>query len=146
MSFILDTGSAWTWLPNNSCPETQCTGERYDSINSDTFETTLASKPGEKAKVTEINYSTGRVAGYISKDSFSLTRIPPSDRQIARNIDFVSVFKAENLGNLVSDGVLGMAPSAPVGSKADIFVNELFKQNVIGKNIFSLYFGDKALD
>jgi len=54
------------------------------------------------------------------------------------------VFNSKGLDNLVSDGVLGMAPTTPPGSKADILVSELFKQNVIGKHMFSLYFGDKA--
>jgi hypothetical protein len=79
MSFILDTGSAWTWLPNLKCPLDQCSGERYLSEQSETFKTLTPSKPGDKIPVTEIKYATGNVAGYVSKDTFSLSKEPPSD-------------------------------------------------------------------
>ena len=30
MTFIFDTGSAWTWIPNKDCPDDECTKNHYD--------------------------------------------------------------------------------------------------------------------
>ena len=37
MSFILDTGSAWMWLPSAKCPVDECRGERFNASMSETF-------------------------------------------------------------------------------------------------------------
>jgi len=29
MTFLIDTGSSWTWLPNADCPKDQCKNNIY---------------------------------------------------------------------------------------------------------------------
>jgi hypothetical protein len=118
MSFVVDTGSAWMWVPSSSCPQEECTGARYDYESSNTFVTTN--------RTMDVNYGWGYLEGHISKDQVTLSPRPASDKDIARQIDFLNVFHAKDLAGIVSDGLLGMAPAPPLGHPADIFVNELF--------------------
>ena len=60
MSFVLDTGSAWMWVPSSACPEEECTGNRYDYELSQTFVTTN--------RMMDVNYGWGYLEGHISKD------------------------------------------------------------------------------
>ena len=60
MSFVLDTGSAWMWVPSTDCAVNECSGDRYNSSKSDTFKTTK--------KVKDIQYGTGYLEGHISQD------------------------------------------------------------------------------
>ena len=61
MSFILDTGSSWLWVPGEACPNpSQCNGDVYKNSLSSTFvETNL---------VYDITYGIGYIEGHISSD------------------------------------------------------------------------------
>ena len=37
MSFIVDTGSPWTWMPNSDCPDNECTKGHYNYALSSGF-------------------------------------------------------------------------------------------------------------
>jgi hypothetical protein len=74
----------------------------------------------------DVNYGWGYLEGHISKDQVTLSPRPASEKEIARQIDFLNVFHARELHGLVSDGLLGLTLAPPSGHPADIFVNELF--------------------
>jgi len=52
------------------------------------------------------------------------------------------VYRAKQLTLLVSDGLLGLAPSSGSGQKNDVFVVELHKQGLISASVFSMYLGN----
>lgn len=37
MTFIFDTGSSWTWVPNEDCPDDQCTKRHYEYSKSNMY-------------------------------------------------------------------------------------------------------------
>jgi len=64
MTFIFDTGSAWTWLPNNDCPKTECTKRIYDYSKSSAYD-----KSGDEA---EVFYGIGYIKGLIVNDDIAI--------------------------------------------------------------------------
>jgi hypothetical protein len=100
MTFLLDTGSAWTWLPGHLCPRNECAGERFDDHKSSTYART--------GKEVSIRYGKGRLRGFTAHDQVRLSQ----DSAPAKQIDFLTVVEADNLDRLVSDGLLGLGPKA----------------------------------
>ncbi len=60
MTFILDTGSPWMWVPGQKCPRTECKRQLYNSHLSDTFD-------GTDKRIT-IRYGMGYIEGHYSSD------------------------------------------------------------------------------
>ena len=104
MSFILDTGSSWMWIPDYQCPLEECSGFRYNSAESDTFK--------KSSKMIDIVYGRGYVEGYLAEDQITYMKEPSANRQIADKMHFLVVYHAQELEGLVSDGLLGLAPKA----------------------------------
>ena len=117
MTFVLDTGSAWMWVPGFECSLKECSGSRYKNFRSSTYR---ASR-----RKMDLRYGVGYLEGHVSTDQVSLVAAPETERQVAGRIDFLNVYHASELHGLVSDGLIGMAPSAPPNHPADIFVKEL---------------------
>ena len=135
MSFILDTGSAWMWMPSAKCPQEECTGERFNATMSESFQ--------DMNQTKKMKYGNGYLEGDICQDQVTLTESPPDESRIPKNVDFLSVYHAQNLSNIVSDGLVGLAPAVPPGAPApDLFINELYNKASIGLNMFSMYLGD----
>jgi len=137
MSFVLDTGSSWMWVPGYECPRKECSGTKYTDFMSKTFR-------GTNRKM-DLKYGIGYLEGRISQDSVALRKeetVKGGKKSTAQNVDFLNVYHAQDLKGLVADGLIGMAPRPPPGHPADIFVNELYTQGVISRNIFSMYLGD----
>jgi len=134
MSFVLDTGSAWMWVPGFECKKKECSGRKYKNFLSKTFRSS--------SRKMDLRYGVGYLEGHVSQDQVSLVKQPTSVNQLAQKIDFLNVFHARELHGLVSDGLIGMAPHPPPNHPADIFVNELYSQGVIKRNVFTLYFGN----
>ena len=68
MSFVLDTGSSWMWVPGYECPPKECSGTKYMDFMSSTFR-------GTNRKM-DLKYGIGYLEGRISQDSVSLTKDP----------------------------------------------------------------------
>jgi len=66
MDFIFDTGSDWTWVPNEDCPASECPMDHYKYHWSKSYE--------ELSSYSEtIEYGIGMVQGYPVRDHVALT-------------------------------------------------------------------------
>ena len=68
MTFILDTGSPWMWLPGQKCPEKECSGNRYTKSYSTTY--------SQSEKVIDIKYGKGYVEGNLAEDQIAVVENP----------------------------------------------------------------------
>lgn len=137
MTFIYDTGSTFLWLPLNNC--TSCpTNNLYTP-------TSTFSSNGEKDGIV---YGSGSVNGTLATDIIALTPDTPS---LPTSKWIIFIFSANfNIGILAvdatskgiqgtrSDGILGMAPRVSSGDNAQLFVENLAKNNIIPKNAFGV--------
>lgn len=57
---------------------------------------------------------------------------------------FLNIYRAADVYGLVSDGLIGLSPKANPRQPSDIFVHELYQQNVIGTSMFSFFLGFKG--
>ena len=64
MSFIIDTGSSWTWLPNEDCPDSQCAKNHYNYQKSDGYK--------NSRKVEHVKYGSGQIEGFVVTDDMAL--------------------------------------------------------------------------
>jgi hypothetical protein len=65
MTFIFDTGSAWTWIPSQDCPLDECPNRRYEYKYSEGFRNTGITE--------EVVYGIGKINGYIVNDDISIS-------------------------------------------------------------------------
>ena len=81
MTFIFDTGSAWTWIPSKDCPDNQCGNEHYKYQFSTGFKST--------GIVEDVKYGIGYIKGYVVNDDISIS----SDKKtMAKDVNFINVF------------------------------------------------------
>jgi hypothetical protein len=134
---IFDTGSSNLWVPKVGC--THCGlpfishKSKYDDSKSSTYESDGAD--------FEIQYGSGSVKGFFSKDDVTL-----GDDIVVNDAEFAEVTDAGGLGMAYSigkfDGILGLGfTSISVGGVATIF-EAAIKQNKVDQPIFSFYLGD----
>jgi len=134
---IFDTGSSNLWVPKVGC--THCGlpfishKSKYDESKSSTYESDGAD--------FEIQYGSGSVKGFFSKDDVTL-----GDDIVINDVGFAEVTDAGGLGMAYSvgkfDGILGMGfTSISVGGVPTIF-EAAIKQNKVDQPIFSFYLGD----
>ena len=97
-------------------------------------------------KKETIKYGRGQVEGFVVTDDISLT---PTTEFQAKEVNFLSVFHAQKLDVLESDGLLGLSPIRyrnKIGSSGEeihLLITELYKDGVIGKAMFSIYLTDR---
>ena len=60
---------------------------------------------------------------------------------MATDVNFLSIFSAKHLSSLKSDGLLGLSPKSQFDEN-HLLVNELKKDGVIEKAMFSIYLTD----
>lgn len=130
MTFIFDTGSAWTWLPNQNCPSEECKGNKLRDDSSD-------------GNDKEVFYGIGYIKGKIGQTDISIT---PEIKTQAEKVNFLSVYTAKDMTDLVADGLLGLSPHvdswdswANPDKTVHLLVNQLYQDEVIEKPIFALY-------
>ena len=83
MTFIFDTGSAWTWISSADCPKTLCPNEHYYYFLSNGYRSTWTKET--------IYYGIGKVSGTVVNDDIALTK---SNATKARDVNFLSVHNA----------------------------------------------------
>lgn len=99
MTFIFDTGSAWTWVPSEDCPDDQCPKNHYEYKKSTGFK--------GSGKRDSITYGIGYVEGEVVNDDVAIIS---SASGMAKDVNFLSVDKARDLSGIQSDGLLGLSP------------------------------------
>lgn len=132
-SVVFDTGSANLWVPSSECKVSCANHHKYQHTHSNTY-----SANGTKF---HIQYGSGPVSGYLSKDNLVI-----GDVKI-ENYTFAEVTNARGLGMMYAfgrfDGILGLAwPNISI-SKIDPPFTAMLKQNLIDEPIFSFYLGKK---
>lgn len=120
---LIDTGSSILWIPSENC-ECHQSSSQFNSICSSTF---VSSQ-----NTIEIVYGKGRVQGVLSKETVKIAGLEAS------NQDFLLSFKDSNLGNLKSDGVMGLGFDRLSNGLPNI-IQTLKAQNKIEKGLFSIY-------
>ena len=137
MTFIFDTGSAWTWIPNSDCPNTECTSNHYFYYQSKGYR--------DSGRIETVKYGIGSIKGRVVNDDISITNSP---KTTAHNVNFLSVFEAKELQQLESDGLLGLSPNTErkgqSGEKIHLLVEELKNDKVIDHAMFAMYLRDKS--
>lgn len=137
MTFIFDTGSAWTWIPNSDCPDAQCARNHYRYQVSSGYKNT--------GRIETVKYGIGSIKGNVVNDDISITN---QRITMASDVNFISVFEANNLATLESDGLLGLSPKTERASKSGeeihLLIQELKNDNIIDKAMFSMFLTDTS--
>lgn len=126
LSFIIDTGSSWTWLPATSC-DCHNSDHRFDSSKSSSFIS--------KAENKEINYGEGHVEGILSIETFQISGLEVNEQV------FVLIYEDSALDNLQSDGIFGLGFRSLSDGYLTVIEN-LKEQGEIDNAIFSIYLSD----
>ncbi|NWI78787.1 CATD protein, partial [Dryoscopus gambensis] len=127
---IFDTGSSNLWVPSVHCSmlDIACmVHHKYDSSKSDTYV-----KNGTKFA---IRYGTGSLSGFLSQDVVTLGDLKIMDQT------FGEATKQPGMTFIAAkfDGILGLAfPRISVESVMPFFDN-IMKQKLVDKNVFSFY-------
>ncbi len=133
---IYDTGSSNLWVPEVGCSHCGLPfgpkKSKYDATQSTSFQ--------EDGEDFEIEYGSGSVSGFYSRDSVALT-----NSIIVKDQDFAQISDAGGLGALYSlgkfDGILGLAfSSISVRFRRTVFENAI-RQNSVDQPIFAFYLG-----
>ncbi|CAI5454726.1 unnamed protein product [Caenorhabditis angaria] len=127
---IFDTGSSNLWIPSKKCPfyDIACMlHHRYDSKSSSTYT--------EDGRKMAIQYGTGSMKGFISKDTVCVADICAEKQPFAEATSEPGItFVAAKF-----DGILGMAyPEIAVLGVTPVF-NTLFEQKKVPSNVFSFW-------
>jgi len=136
---IFDTGSSNLWVPKVGCKHCGLPfvgrKHKYDHSKSSSYE--------EDGGDFEIQYGSGSVSGFFSKDSVTL-----ADDLVVKDQRFAEVSDAGGLGVAYSlgkfDGILGLGfSSISIDNTPTVFENAI-KQNIVEQPIFSFYLGNNS--
>jgi hypothetical protein len=125
LTFIFDTGSAWTWIPSEDCPDEECPNRHYQYH--------LSSGYHDTGEVDNVVYGIGEIKGQIVNDDIAITK---STEYQAIDVNFLSVYYAKDLATIESDGLLGLSPKSNYVSRGNtepmhLLVNEMKIDGII---------------
>ncbi|CEP07520.1 hypothetical protein [Parasitella parasitica] len=133
-TLLLDTGSSSTWVPIQGCGR-YCGYPKHSLVpsNSSTFTT--------DNMVFSIRYGEGFSRGYYAKDTVTINHIAVPQVNFA-----VSDYNDGDLTMDGADGIFALGPdnlsiyNNPEQKVIPTFVTTMFKEGIIDKNVFSVYF------
>jgi len=127
---IFDTGSANLWVASKECTQLNCAlHNKYDHTKSSTY----------KANGTkfQIDYVSGPVAGFLSKDTVSIAGLAVNQATFAEITDVSGLGPAFGIGKF--DGILGMAfQTISVDNIPPIFQTLVYNK-VVDEGVFAFY-------
>ncbi|VDB85378.1 unnamed protein product [Peniophora sp. CBMAI 1063] len=132
---ILDTGSSNLWVPSSQCTSIACfLHTKYDSSSSSTY----------KANGTEfsIQYGSGSMEGFVSRDKLSIGDLSMSD------VLFAEATKEPGLAFAFGkfDGILGLAYDTIAVNHITPPFYEMVNQGLIDEPVFSFRLGSSEDD
>ncbi|XP_018432308.1 PREDICTED: renin isoform X1 [Nanorana parkeri] len=131
---VFDTGSANLWVPSHHCSPlySACVShERYDSSQSYTYV--------ENGTGFSIQYESGRVRGFLSKDVVVVASIP-----VIQVFAEATALPAFPFIFAHFDGVLGMGfPSQAIDNIPPVF-DQILLQKILEEDVFSVYYSRDA--
>lgn len=151
MRFLLDTGSAWLWMPGQKCTSCQAANRKYrltkslyNGPRSSTFRDNGILDASQRNK--RIKYALGDVRGDRVTDEVRLFRT-------GRKTEGTEFLYANQVGSpfnqMMPEGVLGLGPMARNTGDPIPTIEHMFKKQAFGpegRAMFSLYFGTKGIN
>ncbi|WFD01080.1 saccharopepsin [Malassezia yamatoensis] len=132
---VLDTGSSNLWVPSESCTSISCfLHNKYDSSQSSTYK--------KNGSHFEIQYGSGSMQGFVSKDDFSI-----GDLKL-KSIDFAEATSEPGLAFLMGkfDGILGLAFDTISVNHISPPFYQMIEQGVLDEEKFAFYLGTSESD
>ncbi|OBZ89891.1 Gastricsin [Choanephora cucurbitarum] len=133
-TLLLDTGSSGTWVPVRGCG-------RYCGYPENTFNPNNSSTFVASNLLFNIRYGEGFSRGFYGKDTMTINGAAVPAVNFA-----LSDYNDGELTADGADGILGIGPDAlsiynnPDKSVIPTVVTTMFEQNIIDRNVFSVYF------
>lgn len=136
LEFIFDTGSSvrtsqWLWVASQDCgKDCHQSSHRFDAKASESFRNT--------GRAEHLTYGQGSATGTICEETISLG----SGMQVL-NQSFVLVTKDSDFGNMVADGILGLAFNT-LSNSLPTLMDTLKTQGIIEEAVFGVYLNDNG--
>ena len=127
---ILDTGSANLWVPSEKCTSIACfLHKKYDNTLSSTY------KPNGSS--FEIQYGSGSMEGFVSRDHLTIGDLKIQDQ------DFAEATTEPGLAFAFGkfDGILGLAYDTISVNKIVPPFYKMIEQGLLDENLFAFYLG-----
>ncbi|CAG9840532.1 unnamed protein product [Diabrotica balteata] len=134
---IFDTGSTDLWVPSSKCQATSAQNgcknhKQYDASKSSTYQ--------KDGRSFHIEYGSGALSGFLSKDSVEVAGLAITDQTFAE----ATVETAPAFVSSTFDGILGLAyPDLSAQNIPPVFQN-MIKQGVLDAPVFSFYLSQTA--
>jgi hypothetical protein len=130
---IFDTGSSNLWVPGTSCGTKCGSHPEYDSTKSSTYV--------KNGTTFALQYGSGPVSGFLSKDTVTVGDEVVADQTFAEINDVTGLGLAYSLGKF--DGICGMAfQSISVDNIVPPFA-KMIEQKMIDEPVFGVKLGTK---
>jgi len=130
---IMDTGSSNLWVPSSQCSSIACyLHQKYDHESSSTYK--------QNGSKFEIQYGSGAVDGFISKDTVTIGDLKIKDQLFAEVTNEPGLAFA--FGKF--DGILGLGYDTISVNKIPPPFYSMIDQGLLDEPVFAFYLGDTS--